>query len=79
MTRTPPDSSTPLPYPDVGKLDEAPFGLKCNGCQAVIYIGPEDTYPPGWRAVFVPWYVGEFHACSDECEEKIKEFFNAER
>lgn len=60
--------NSPIPTP---LLHENGYLIVCNGCSVSAKIRKQESLPLGWVRVYVPGWIGFFHACSGRCEEKI--------
>jgi len=61
--------ATPIPVPV--KREEKKI-IICDGCLNTIALTDDSILPKEWRKVFVPGWIGYFHACQKSCVEKIK-------
>lgn len=59
----------PSPVPSVYRV----YLMGCDACGKYVEVKEDDTLPPAWRQVDVEGWCGSFHACSDECEERLHE------
>ena len=62
---------TPIPSPI--PQDVRVFLIGCDTCGKYIETHEDDTLAGGWREVELRGWVGLFHACSDDCENTLKE------
>ena len=67
MSRVSSSVPTPLPHTYSELLD-----LCCDGCKQRLELALDDTYPGGWREFTIYGCVGVFHACSNDCEKRVK-------
>lgn len=61
---------TYTPIPVLIKKENSYF-IVCNGCLLTISIASQTEIPNGWEKIYLPGWVGCFHACSSVCREHI--------
>ncbi len=62
MTLTP----IPLPLPSRER-----YMVTCDGCLTFGKTGISEEIPPDWIKVYIPGWIGHFHACCRKCEKRI--------
>jgi hypothetical protein len=49
------------------------FLIVCDNCKTEVQVRDPEALPGAWRAFMPKGWAGDFHACSNGCEQRIRD------